>query len=107
MPHWGDEIRERAEHEYQLRLESHTGARLRGLAEQRRLERSIVLPPAKYEPGVYEEEIHPPGEHWVVILLPSGKVGTVKFPDELWDENVIPHLWKRFDAKTKPKLRAI
>lgn len=61
----------------------------------------------KYEPGVYEEEIHPPGEHWVVILLPSGKVGTVKFPDELWDDDVIPNLWRRFDAKTKRRLRVI
>lgn len=107
MPIWGDEIRERAEHEYQLRLESHTGSRLRELADQRLLERSIVLPPPKYEPGVYEEEIHPPGEHWVVILMPDGKVGTVKFPDALWDDDVIPNLWRRFDAKTKRRLRAI
>lgn len=67
----------------------------------------IKPPSPKYEPGVYEEEIHPPGEHWVAILMPDGKVGTVKFPDELWDDDVIPNLWRRFDAKTKKRLRAI
>jgi hypothetical protein len=77
------------------------------LTLERLRERIVTLPPPNYEPGVYEEEIHPPGEHWVAILMPSGKVGTVKFPDELWDENVIPNLWKRFDAKTKRRLRVI
>lgn len=70
--------------------------------------RATISPePGAYEPGVYEEDIHPPGEHWVAILMPSGKVGTVKFPDELWDDDVIPNLWRRFDAKTKKRLRVI
>lgn len=104
---WGSEIEEREEQRIRRRIKLHTGAQAHRMAEQRRLERRIVLPPPRYEPGVYEEEIHPPGEHWVAILMPSGKVGTVKFPDELWDDSVIPNLWKRFDAKTKRHLKAI
>lgn len=107
MAIWGDEIRDRTEQEYRLRLDRHTKARERELVEARRLERLLKAMPSKYEPGVYEEEIHAPGEHWVTILLPSGAVGTVRFPDELWDDSVIPNLWKRFDAKTKRRLRAI
>jgi hypothetical protein len=107
MPIWTEELREREEREYRLKLEVHTGEYARRLAEQHRTEPAVVLPPPKYDPGVYEEDIHPPGEHWVVILMPSGRVGTVKFPDELWDDAVIPNLWKRFDAKTKRRLRAI
>lgn len=80
------------------------------LEKERRLVRPIKIPEpprVKYEPGVYEEDIHPPGEHWVVILMPDGKVGTVKFPDELWDDDVIPNLWRRFDAKVKRRLKVI
>jgi hypothetical protein len=58
-------------------------------------------------PGVYREEIHPPGEHWIKILMPDGKVGTVRFPDELWDERVIPDLWELFDAKVPAKLKIV
>ena len=54
--------------------------------------------------GVYEEEIHPEGEHWVKILMPSGRVGVVKLPDELWDDEVIPSLWRRYYQKTRPRL---
>lgn len=109
MAIWGDEIRERDEREYRLRLERHTGEDVRRLAERRREEigRRSVSARATYEPGVYEDDIHPPGEHWVTILLPSGEIGTVHFPDALWDENVIPHLWKRFHAKTKRRLKII
>lgn len=39
----------------------------------------------------------------MTILLPSGKVGIVHFPDELWDDDVIPNLWKRFDEKTRQR----
>lgn len=107
MPIWTDEIRERAEREYRLRLDAHTGADVRRLEEKRRLERDVRMPKPQYDPGVYEDDIHPPGEHWVTILLPSGKIGTVHFPDELWDDRVIAHLWKRFHAKTKAKLKII
>ncbi len=55
---------------------------------------------AKPEAGVYEEEIHPPGEHWYKIVMPSGNVGIVHFPDELCDEEVVRTLWKRFFKKS-------
>lgn len=92
----------------QLRLLRHNEAEK--LAYERFLDRKVTLPPTPPpppEPGVYEDDIHPPGEHWVTILLPSGDVGSVHFPDELWDENVIPHLWKRYHAKTRAKLKIV
>lgn len=59
--------------------------------------------------GVYEEEITPPGERWFKIVLSSGKVGLVHFPDELVDAQFIDSLRIRLDAKdpVKPKLKAI
>jgi hypothetical protein len=62
------------------------------------------LPPA---PGVYEEDIHPPGEHWYTILMPSGNIGTVRLPDELWDEAVVSNLWKRYEAKARNRLKIV
>lgn len=59
--------------------------------------------------GVYEEEIAPPGEHWYKVVLSSGKVGLVHFPDELVDAQLVGTLRMRLDAKdpVKAKLRAI
>jgi hypothetical protein len=110
MPIWGDEIRERSEREYRLRIERHTGEDVRQFVARRKEElerRRVAQQPKPYDPGVYEEEIHPPGEHWVTILMPDGQVGTVRFPDALWDDHVIPHLWKRFHAKTRVKIKII
>jgi hypothetical protein len=53
------------------------------------------------KPGVYEDEIHPPGEHWYKILTPSGAVGTMHLPDELWDRDVVGSLRKLFDRKAQ------
>lgn len=50
--------------------------------------------------GVFEDRIHPPGERWVTIVMPSGSVGQVHFPDELWDDDVLPNLRKRYAART-------
>lgn len=78
------------------------------LAESRRLNALLPMIPAlPPEPGVYEEEIHPPGEHWYKIVMPSGAVGVVHFPDELWDEALFPNLQRRFEAKTKRRLQVI
>lgn len=65
-----------------------------------------TLPAAR---GVYEEEVAPPGEHWYKIVLSSGKVGLVHFPDELVDAGLIDSLRHRLDARdpVQPKLRAI
>jgi hypothetical protein len=58
--------------------------------------------------GVYEEEIAPPGEHWYKVVLSSGKVGLIHFPDELWDTDLGDNLIRRLDAKDPvAKLRAI
>ena len=59
------------------------------------------------KPGVYEEEIHPPGEHWYKIVMPSGKIGTLHLPDELWDEDVVESLWKRFEKKSQKGLSIV
>lgn len=93
------------EEQERLKLLRHNEAEK--LAYERMLDRKVTLPPPPPDPGVYEDDIHPPGEHWVTILLPSGKVGSVHFPEELWDENVIPHLWKRYHAKTRAKLKIV
>jgi hypothetical protein len=58
-------------------------------------------------PGVYEDEIHPPGEHWYKILMPSGRIGTVHLPDELWDKDVVDELWRRFDKKAQKGLSIV
>lgn len=63
--------------------------------------------PISHTAGVYEEEIHPPGEHWVKILMPSGNVGVIKYPDELWDDTVMPDLWRRYKEKTQLRLRIV
>lgn len=89
----------------QLRLLRHSEAEK--LAYERFLDRKVTLPPLPPEPGVYEDEIHPPGEHWYKILMPSGKVGTVRVPDELWDESLLPNLVRRFEAKTRRHLKVI
>jgi len=58
--------------------------------------------------GVYEEEIAPPGEHWYKVVLSSGKVGLVHFPDELCDEATEERLWAQLDEKDPERhLRAI
>lgn len=59
--------------------------------------------------GVYEEEIASPGEHWYKVVLSSGKVGLVHFPDELVDAGLIDILRVRLDAKdpVRAKLKAI
>lgn len=77
------------------------------LERERNLVRPMTMPALAPQPGVYEEEIHPPGEHWVKILTPSGRVGIVHFPDELWDDSVMPNLWKRYRAKTDRKLKIV
>lgn len=78
------------------------------LREARLLNRpTIEIPPLPPEPGVYEEEIHPPGEHWYKIVMPSGRVGIVHFPDELWDEQLFPNLQRRFEAKTRKRMQII
>lgn len=66
-----------------------------------------TLPPLPPAPGVYREDIAPPGEQWFKIVMPSGAVGTVHFPDELCDEALQANLWKRFWAKSKRKLKII
>jgi hypothetical protein len=58
-------------------------------------------------PGVYEEEIHPPGEQWYKIVMPSGAVGIVHVPDEFWDEDVLLDLQIRFERKTRRRLAII
>jgi hypothetical protein len=59
------------------------------------------------EPGVYECEFHPPGEHWYQILLPSGKVGTVNVPDEFWDVDFCARLWRQFYRRVQPRLAIV
>lgn len=66
-----------------------------------------VIPSLPPEPGVYEEEIHPPGEHWYKIVMPSGSVSIVHFADELWDESVFRNLERRFEAKARKRIKII
>lgn len=90
--------------EWLKHLRRHEAAKL----ERERLRNQVVkMPPLPPEPGVYEDEIHPPGEHWYKILMPSGNVGTVRLPDELWDESLMPNLVRRFEAKTRRHLKVI
>lgn len=77
------------------------------LVQDTLLERTVKIPPLPLPPGVYEDEIHPLGEHWYKILMPNGKVGTVRVPDELWDESLLLNLVRRFEAKTKRRLKVI
>lgn len=78
------------------------------LERERRLNAPLpVIPALPPEPGVYEEEVHPPGEHWYKIVMPNGKVGTVHFPDELWDDALLLNLVRRFEAKTRRRLKVI
>lgn len=69
----------------------------------------IYQPTPHADRGVYEEEVAPPGEHWYKIVLSSGKVGLVHFPDELVDAGLIDSLRHRLDAKdpVQAKLKAI
>ena len=59
--------------------------------------------------GVYEEEIAPPGEHWYKVVLSSGKVGSVHFPDELVDAQLVGRLRTHLDVQdpVRAKLKAI
>lgn len=66
-----------------------------------------VIPALPPEPGVYEDEIHPPGERWFKIVMPSGNVGIVHFPEELCDEALVGNLWKRYWSKSRRKLKII
>lgn len=77
------------------------------LTDERLRERVITVPDLPPEPGVYEEEIHPPGEHWYKIVMPSGSVSIVHFADELWDESVFPNLQRRFEAKARKRFKVI
>lgn len=78
------------------------------LDEQRRLNAPLpTIPDLPPSPGVYEEEIHPPGEHWYKIVMPSGSVSIVHFVDELWDETVFPNLQRRFEAKARRRFKVI
>lgn len=104
MAIWGDEIREREDRLIQLRIDGITGADARRLEEERWLNRDVKLPP---DPGVYQEDIAPPGEQWFKIVMPSGRVGIVHFPDELCDMALLPNLWRRFHAKTRRALKII
>lgn len=75
---------------------------------QRMIDRPTpTLPPLPTAPGVYREEIAPPGEQWFKIVMPSGTVGIVHFPDELCDSGLQANLWKRFWAKSKRRLKII
>jgi hypothetical protein len=58
------------------------------------------------EPGIYESQIHAPGEHWYTILMPSGAAGIVHVPDEFWDEDFCARLWKQFFRRAR-SLRVI
>lgn len=93
------------EEQERLKLLRHNEAEK--LAYERMLDRKVTLPSLPPEPGVYEDEICPPGEHWYKILMPSGKVGTVRLPDELWDESLLPNLVRRYEAKTRRRLKVI
>jgi hypothetical protein len=50
------------------------------------------------ERGVYLEEIAPTGEHWYKVVLSSGKIGTIRVPDELVDSSFEENLWRQLDA---------
>jgi hypothetical protein len=65
------------------------------------------------ERGVYVEEIAPPGEYWYKVVLSSGKVGIVHFPDELIDPDdptgTSEQLWRMLDRgdPVQPRLRSV
>lgn len=93
------------EEQERLRLLRHNEAEK--LAYERMLDRKVSVPALPPSPGVYEDEIAPSGEHWYKVVMPSGKIGTVHFPDDLWDESVLPNLWRRFEAKTRKRLKIV
>lgn len=74
----------------------------------------LIEPPAPSAPavvarGVYEEEIHPAGEHWYKVVTSLGHVAIIHLPDELWDPSMADNLRRRLDAKdpVQTKLKAI
>lgn len=70
---------------------------------------SQPVPSVGIKRGVYEEEIHPPGEHWYKVVTSLGHIAIVHLPDELWDQNTADNLRRRLDAKdpVQPNLKAI
>jgi hypothetical protein len=108
MPIWGDEIREREDRRIRLKIESLAGTEGQRLAEERRLNRHITLPPMPPARGVYRDDIAPSGERWYKLVTSQGKVGTVHLPAELCDPGLEENLWKRLDAKDPARrLKAI
>jgi DNA-binding Xre family transcriptional regulator len=72
-----------------------------GVVPPRVVHENTKLPPPLpvQSRGVYTEEIAPPGETWYKIVLSSGKVGIVHFPNELVDSGLLENLWRRLDAR--------
>ncbi|MDB4871982.1 MAG: hypothetical protein JWL97_2986 [Gemmatimonadales bacterium] len=59
----------------------------------------VSAAPSTAERGVYVEEIAPPGETWYKVVLSTGKVGIVHFPDELVDPGLYENLCRRLERK--------
>jgi hypothetical protein len=98
MTIWGDQIRERADHELRLKIAAVISARTGDYPiRPKRPLRPVPTPPSERPArGVYELEFAPPGRRAFHLVSSDGNVGYVDFPEH-WG-----NLWKRLDREDPP-----